>query len=66
MKANLDKPVEVLSFRRGDNLATIATDGERHVSQELELVKEHASISQAIAYLEAKGYDIDIDNFKTI
>lgn len=66
MKANLDKPVEVLSFRRGDNLATIATDGERHVSQELELSKEHASLSQAIAYLEAKGYDIDTDNFNTI
>lgn len=66
MNANLDKPVEVLSFRRGDNLATIATDGERHVSQELELSKEHASLSQAIAYLEAKGYDIDTDNFKTI
>ncbi len=59
-------PVEVLSFRRGDNLATVATDGVRHVSQELELVKEHASLSQAIAYLEAKGYDIDTDNFKTI
>lgn len=66
MKANLNKPVEVLSFRRGDNLATIATDGERHVSQELEFSKEHASLSQAIAYLEAKGYDIDTDNFKTI
>lgn len=66
MKANLDKPVEVLSFRRGDNLATVATNGERHVSQELELSTEHASLSQAIAYLEAKGYDIDTDNFKTI
>lgn len=59
-------PVEILSFLRGDNLATIATDGVRHISQEHELVKDHASLSQAIAYLEAKGYDIDTDNFKTI
>ena len=29
---------EVLSFSRGDNLATIATDGARHVSQEFENV----------------------------
>lgn len=66
MKANPNKPVEVLSFRRGDNLATIATDGERHVSQEHEHAKDHATLSQAIAYLEAKGYSIDTDNFKTI
>lgn len=66
MKADLDKQVEVLSFRRGDNLATVATDGGRHLSQELELLMEHASLSQAIAYLEAKGYEIDTDNFKTI
>ena len=59
-------PVEVLSFNRGDNLATIATDGSRHVSQEIELVKEHSSLKAAISYLEAKGYEIDMFNFKTI
>lgn len=58
-------PVEVLSFIRGDNLATIATDGSRHVSQEIELVKEHSTLCAAISYLEAKGYVIDIDNFKS-
>lgn len=58
--------VEVLSFRRGDNLATIATDGNRHVSQEFELCKEHTSLARAISYLEAKGYSVDIDDFKTI
>lgn len=59
-------PVEVLSFQRGDNLATIATDGTRHVSQEIELVKEHSTLSKAISYLEAKGYSIDPDNFSTL
>lgn len=59
-------PVEVLSFVKGDNLATIATDGVRHVSQEIELVKEHVTLTKAIAYLCAKGYKIDPSNFKSI
>lgn len=67
MKPGLnDHLVEVLSFTHGDNLATIATDGCRHVSQEIELVREHATLSKAIAYLEAKGYKIDPSNFKMI
>lgn len=59
-------PVEVLSFRMGDNLATIATDGQRHVSQEFELAKEHSTLTKAISYLVAKGYELDTDNFKTL
>lgn len=59
-------PVEILSFTRGDNLATIATDGNRHVSQEFQIVKEHSSLRAAIAYLCAKGYEIDPSNFQTI
>lgn len=59
-------PVEVLSFQREDNLATIATDGTRHVSQEFELVKEHSTLSNAISYLESKGYSIDPDSFSTL
>lgn len=65
MKPN-NHPVEVLTFRNGDNLATIATDGTRHISQEIELVKEHCTLKRAIAYLEAKGYTIDTSNFKTL
>ena len=59
-------PVDVLAFQNGDNLATIATDGARHVSQEMELVKEHSTLSKAISYLEAKGYSIDPSNFKNL
>lgn len=58
--------VEVLSFRRGDNLATIATNGQRHVTQEFELCKEFPSLARAISYLEAKGYTIDVDNFQSL
>lgn len=59
-------PTEVLSFRRGDNLATIATDGQRHVTQEFEICKEFDRLSKAISYLCAKGYSIDTDNFQAI
>lgn len=59
-------PVEVLSFTRGDNLATIATNGIMHVSQEFECVKQHISLKTAIAYLESKGYKIDTSNFQSI
>lgn len=58
--------VEVLSFVRGYNLATIATDGVRHVSQEIELAKDHSTLGRAIAYLCAKGYVIDPENFKSL
>lgn len=58
--------MEVLSFRRGDNLATIATDGRRHVSQEIELCREHGTLRKAIAYLESKGYEIQPEGFERI
>lgn len=61
-----ERQVEVLSFRNGDNLATITTDGTRNVSQEFELCKEHATLSKAISYLEAKGYGILMDGFESI
>lgn len=64
--SNRENLTEVLSFARGDNLATIATNGRRHVSQEFELVQEHNSLRAAISYLEAKGYNIVIDNFSSL
>ena len=57
---------EVLYFVHGDNLATIATNGERHISQEFETVKEHRTLSAAISYLEAKGYKVDTSNFASL
>lgn len=58
--------VEVLSFCRNENLATIVTDGVRHVSYEFELCKEHATLLKAISYLETKGYGILMDGFETL
>ena len=63
---NETHPIEVLSFRTGDNLATITTDGTRNVSQEFELCKEHATLPKAISYLEAKGYGILMDGFESL
>lgn len=57
---------EVLSFRRGDNLATVVTDGTTHRTYELELTRKHSSLHRAIAYLEGKGYSIEIDKFNAI
>lgn len=59
-------PTEVLSFRRGDNLATVVTDGTTHRTYELELTRRHSSLHRAIAYLEGKGYTIEIDKFNAI
>lgn len=54
---------EVLTFRAGDSLATIVTDGQSVRTYEWEHTAEHASLSRAIAYLEGKGYSIETDNF---
>ena len=66
MGAAAEHPVEILRFRRGDNLATIATDGVRHVSEEIQNIKEHKTLTAAISYLEAKGYCIRIDEFEVV
>jgi len=59
--------VEVLSFRRGDDIATIASNGVRHITQEVAtVVLEHETLKNAIAYLEAHGYSIDTSNFNNI
>lgn len=57
--------VEVLSFIRGENQATVVTDGERHKSFEFECSQDHPSLHRAIAYLESKGYRIVTDAFWT-
>lgn len=56
-----DYQTEVISFQRGDNLATVVTDGRRFRTYEIENTRQHSSLSRAIAYLEGKGYNIIID-----
>lgn len=62
----LEHPCMVLTMRIRDNIATVATDGVRHLTQANGLVKEHTTIMKAIAYLESKGYCIDNDNFYSV
>lgn len=55
--------VIALYFRKVSDTAVIVTDGKFYLSRESEQLAEHATLSKAISYLEAKGYDIDIENF---
>lgn len=56
-------PVAVLMFRKDIRCATIVTDGERTKSFEWERSQDHASLHQAIAYLESQGYEIDTEEW---
>lgn len=60
---NETHPTEVLCFRKGDHLATVVTDGTTHKTYEIENCKSHGSLNRAIGYLEAMGYEIDMENF---
>ena len=57
------KPVEVLTFRRGIDVATIVTDGEQTRTFERDDNRAHPTLAKAIGYLEAKGYSIQIDEW---
>lgn len=54
-------PIEVLSFRRGDRLATVCTDGLHFASYDEQGRKWHKSLTSAVAHLEAQDYKIIID-----
>lgn len=55
--------IEVIIFRKGDHPAFVVTDGTRHKTYESEKCKSHGSLYMAISYLEAMGYEIDMENF---
>lgn len=61
-----DRQIEVLRFTRGDEVATIATDGTQHVVEESNgtsgpAIRKYATLKQAIAHLEAQRYCIDTE-----
>ena len=60
---NETHPTEVLSFRKGDPLATVVPDGSSHKTYEFENCRSHGSLNMAISYLEAMGYTIDMESF---
>lgn len=59
----ISNPVEVLTFRRGIDVATIVTDGEQTRTFERDDNRPHPTLAKAIGYLEAKGYLIQIDEW---
>lgn len=52
---------EVLTFRKGDDTATVATNGSMHVVQRGHGAKELRTMAAAIAALEADGFTIVTD-----
>lgn len=55
--------IEVLAFRKDHEFATVVTDGDHHMSFELEQSQAHPTLLRAIGYLEARGYSIQPDLF---
>lgn len=62
----MTKDVTQLTFHRhGDGkIATIATNGTRHIVQIETDLKEHPTLFRAIASLEAKGFSIETQDFR--
>lgn len=53
----------VLGFIRRDVQATVVTDGQIVRSYEASGCKSHRTLSRAIAYLEARGYNILMESW---
>lgn len=53
----------MLTFRRHGMIATVVTDGSAHRTYEPMACKSHRSMTRAISYLEAMGYEIEMDTF---
>lgn len=62
--SNRNQDTEILTFRRGDEVATVATNGKRHVSQVGTKALEHGILTMAISYLECMGFSIDASSSK--
>lgn len=61
--ARQSHPVAVLAFRKGTEIATVVTDGSvtktfRNVEN-----KSHQSLTNAIGYLESRGYTLDMEEW---
>lgn len=54
---------EILVFTKGDQIATIVTDGRTFKTYELKNCQDHGSLNMAISHLEAMGYSIDVEKF---
>lgn len=61
--AQQSHPVAVLAFRKGTEIATVVTDG--NVTKTFRNVenKSHQSLTNAIGYLESRGYTLDMEEW---
>lgn len=64
MKRSKQNDVELLTFRKGDAVAMVVTDGRQTRSFTAHDCKAHGSIKMAIAYLESAGYEIVTDGWE--
>lgn len=59
-------PTEVIRFEHADGrTASVASNGMRHVTHEIE-TREYPTLEAAISHLEAKGFHILTDQFRTL
>ena len=55
--------IQLHTFRKGDQVATIVTDGCTTRTYEPDECRAHTTLYRAIAYLEARGWQIMIDQW---
>lgn len=55
--------VAVIAFRKGDQWATVVTDGDQTRSFTWHGCRSHEDVTHAIGYLESRGYEVLTDVF---
>ena len=53
----------VIAFRKGDEWATVVTDGDQTRSFTMRECRRHEDMMRAIGFLEARGYEVLTDVF---
>lgn len=56
-----EQSIEVLTFMRGDETATVATNGALHAVYTRTYTRKYTTLHAAIAHLESRGYSIRTD-----
>lgn len=59
-KKNAELEVEVLNFWRAEAFASVVTNGKIARAYTYQETKKFAAVKQAIAWIEARGYNIAI------
>lgn len=55
--------VAVIAFRKGDEWATVVTDGDQTRSFTWQECRAHEDMMRAIGFLESRGYEVMTDVF---